>query len=470
MKHPITLAQARAEGRDPLSIFRADRAQLLDPGWLARIESGAPLMFWGEEDDEEEDDGEGEPCGYEICGDVGIVDIEGPIAQRGWMCIDGYDSIARNIEAALADSRVGSVLLRINSPGGTAAGAFEWTRRMRDAIVASKKRCVAYADEMALSGAYAVACAADEIIVPETGCVGSVGVIASMVSRAKKNTLDGYDVRVIQAGDEKADGHPDLPIDPAAVKREQQAVDAFAAVFHRWVGERRGMTVDTVAGLEAGIKMGPDAVASRLADRVQGFHALVADMQRRNMAASPMNTAAPFARATTHTATRKTMNEELTAALTSITGESDTEKAVAAIVEKHAALTSTVEALTRDVAAANARAQAAEARAAGVERDAIITAAKAAGQWAPSLEGFLGTLSVEQLRAWSTTAPRVVPLGEIRGPVDPKGQGDAAGAMPADVATAVAKARDGGWKTLTAREKHAITTHSATLAATLRAG
>ena len=469
MKYPLTLAQARAEGRDPLSIFRADRAQLLDPAWLSRIESGAPLMFWGEEDDDEEDDGEEEPCGYELAGDVGIVDIEGPIAQRGWMCIDGYDSIARNIEAALVDSRVGSVLLRINSPGGTAAGAFEWTRRMRDSIVAAKKRCVAYADEMALSGAYAVACVADEIVVPETGCVGSVGVIASMVSRAKKNTIDGYDVRVIQAGDEKADGHPDLPIDPAAVKREQVAVDAFAAVFHRWVGERRGMTVDAVAGLEAGIKMGPEAIATRLADRVQGFHALIADMQRRNASAASPITAAPFARATA-TTTRKTMNEELHAALTAATGEADVERAVAAILDKHAATAATVEALTRDVAAANTRAAAAEARAAGVERDAIITAAKAAGQWAPSLDSFLGTLSVEQLRAWSTTAPRVVPVGEIKGPVDPKGQEGAAGAMPADVAAAVAKARDGGWKTLTAREKHAITTHNATLAATLRAG
>jgi hypothetical protein len=42
--------------------------------------------------------------------------------------------------------------------------------------------------------------------------------------------------------------------------------------------------------------------------------------------------------------------------------------------------------------------------------------------------------------------------------------------MPAEVAAAVAKARDGGWKTLTAREKHAITQHNATLAQTLRAG
>lgn len=464
MKHPITLAQARLEGRDPLSLFRADRALLLDPAWLARIESGAPLMFWGEDDDEEDDDHE-EPCGYEMHGSVAVVDVEGPIAQRGWFCVDGYDSISASIEAALADSRAESVLLRLNSPGGAAAGAFEWTRRMRDAVVASKKRCVAYADEMAFSGAYAVACVADEIVVPETGCVGSVGVIASMVSRSKKNTMDGFDVRVIQNGAEKADGHPDLPIDPEAVAREQRSVDQLASIFHRWVGERRGMTADAVASLEAGVRMGGEAVAARLADRVQGWHALVAEMQRRAPAAPMNNTsAAPFARAT---ATRKTMNEDLTAALTAATGETDIEKAVGLLIEKNAAYGRTVEALTVDLGAANTRAQAAEARVATIERDAIMSSAKAAGQWAPSLDAFLGTLSVDQLRAWSTTAPRVVPQGEIQAPTGPSAP---TGAMPPAVAAAVAKARDNGWKSLTARERHTVTEHNPTLAATLRAG
>lgn len=469
MKHPITLAQARLEGRDPLSLFRADRALLLDPAWLARIESGAPLMFWGEDD--EEDDGEGEePCGYELHGNVAVVDVEGPIAQRGWFCVDGYDSITASVEAALADSRAESVLLRLNSPGGAAAGAFEWTRRMRDAVVASKKRCVAYADEMAFSGAYAVACVADEIVVPETGCVGSVGVIASMVSRSKKNTMDGFDVRVIQNGAEKADGHPDLPIDPEAVAREQRSVDQLASIFHRWVGERRGMTVDSVAALEAGVRMGGEAVAARLADRVLGWHALVSEMQRRapTAPAAPMNntSAAPFARSTT-TTTRKTMNEELIAALAAATGETDIEKAVGLMIEKHAAAARTIEALTADLGAANTRVQAAEARADKNERDAILTSAKNAGQWTPSLDALLSTLTIDQLRVWSTTAPRVVPAGEIQ---QPGGPAQGSGAMPPEVAAAVAKARDGGWKALTAREKHAITQHNPTLAQNLRAG
>ena len=80
MKHPITLAQALAEGRDPLHILGADRALLLDTSWLARVEAGAPLMFWGEDDEEEDDVPESTP--YELTNGVAVLDIEGPLAQR----------------------------------------------------------------------------------------------------------------------------------------------------------------------------------------------------------------------------------------------------------------------------------------------------------------------------------------------------------------------------------------------------
>ena len=52
-------------------------------------------------------------------------DIEGPLAQRGWFCIEGYDTVADHLTQALADPRVTSVLLRLNSPGGAAAGVVE---------------------------------------------------------------------------------------------------------------------------------------------------------------------------------------------------------------------------------------------------------------------------------------------------------------------------------------------------------
>lgn len=580
MKRPLTLAEMRAEGRDPLSLLSTDRAVLVDPAWLARVGAGAPLMFW----DDDEEERPAEP--YAASGGVAVVDVEGPIAQRGWMCADGYDTVCGNLEAALADPAVRTVLLRINSPGGAAAGAFEWTGRMRELVVASRKRCVAYADEMACSGAYAVACVADEIVTPETGVVGSVGVIASMVSWAKANEAEGIDFRAITSGAEKADGCPNLPLDEAAIARAQREVDTIAGVFHRWVATRRGMTPEAVRALEAGVRMGAEAVATRLADRVLGYHALLAELTaaasaapsrgplspnagaRRAATRHPMTTrssASPSAprmdagpthdvgsrvrvaidpphmagqatgevreavltyaygivfdgmeaegvhhwyveselaaegagegaagempmdasRANTPAARRgaprRILSEQTLAALSAATGESDPDKAVSALltrvkdagasVEKLstdlAARDTTIERLSTDLAASREADLAAQTRIEGIERAAEIAAAKAEGKWSPSLESFLGTLSVAQLRTWRASAPRVVPEGEIKAPAE-EPRSDAQ--MPAEIGAIVAKAHADGWKSLSAGERHAVQSFDKTLAARLRGG
>lgn len=457
----LTLDDLRARGRDPVALLRAASPLLLDPAWIERLTDGAPLLFWDDEDDGEDLPA---PHPYLLTNGIAIVSVLGPIAQRGWMCLPGYDTLAGALEKALADPAAKVVLLRINSPGGAAAGAFEWTRRMRDLVVASGKRCIAYADEMALSGAYAVACVADEIVVPETGSAGSVGVIASMTSRARQNDLEGVDVRVIRAGAEKADGHPDLPLDDAAIAREQATVDRIAGVFHRWVSERRGLAVDAVVALQAGIRMGPEAVASGLADRVQGYHALLASL-------TPMAPQAPASRLPTGAtrATRTTMDETLLAALVAATGETDPAQQASALVALRTradAAEASLARMTEDHAAALSRAQVAEQRAEGLERDRELEAAKAAGQWTPALDGFLATLSVPQLRAWRSTAPRAVPEGEIK---PPSTQPAPDAQLPASVAALVAKAHDVGWKALSADEKHALTRHDKNLAARLRA-
>ena len=160
------------------------------------------------------------------------------------------------------------------------------------------------------------------------------------------------------------------------------------------------------------------------------------------------------------------MQDTTIAALTAATGETDPEAAVLALLSQREQTTATVQRLSSDIAAANERAAAAQARVAEIERGAEIEAAKAAGQWSPALDGFLGSLSVEQLRAWRTSAPRVVPAGEVQPPSAPASGADAD--IPQAVASLVAKARESGWAALSAREKHAIASHDSALASRLR--
>lgn len=160
------------------------------------------------------------------------------------------------------------------------------------------------------------------------------------------------------------------------------------------------------------------------------------------------------------------MQDTTIAALTAATGETDPEAAVLALLSQREQTTATVQRLSSDIAAANDRATAAQARVAEIERGAEIEAAKAAGQWSPALDGFLGSLSVEQLRAWRASAPRVVPAGEVQPPTAPAHSHPAS--TPAKVAEAVAKAEASGWHSLSGGEKAAITRHDKALADALR--
>lgn len=220
----------------------------------------------------EDDEGE-DRLPYELDGGLATLSVRGALAQRGgrFYCWSwpGYDTLAADLSRALADERVRTVALVIDSPGGVVAGLFDAVRAMRAAVEASGKRVVAISDERCFSAAYALACVADEIIVPETGGAGSVGVIGGMTSYAKALAAAGIDSRVYASGAEKADGHPALPISKEADARAQQTVSEFGAVFRRWVADRRKMTPEAIAATEAGVRYGAAAVSAGLADRMQ---------------------------------------------------------------------------------------------------------------------------------------------------------------------------------------------------------
>ena len=165
------------------------------------------------------------------------------------------------------------------------------------------------------------------------------------------------------------------------------------------------------------------------------------------------------------------MDDTLLAAIAAATGETDPAKAAGALASLSARATAAEQSLSRMTADHNAaleRAQAAEQRAEAMERAAEIEAAKASRQWTASLDGFLATLSVPQLRAWRATAPAAVPTGEIKAPAEaPRADSQ----LAPEVAEIVAKARTGGgWKALSPAEKHALTASNPKLAAEIRAG
>lgn len=207
---------------------------------------------------------------YQRDGALAVVQIDGPLDQRGsrWGWWDGYDRIAARVCAALLDQQVGVVVLRINSPGGVVAGCFEAVATILRAKKASGKQIHVIVDEQACSAAYALATVGNVISVPQTGEVGSVGVIATYFNYSESLKKEGVRVAVITSGKFKADGSPIVPWDDAMIERMRAEVLYTAGLFFDLVAANRKLKVDTLQGFNAGTYYGAAAVEVGLADRV----------------------------------------------------------------------------------------------------------------------------------------------------------------------------------------------------------
>jgi len=211
----------------------------------------------------------------EIADGVAVLSIDGPLEHKGgdsWFSFwQNYEDLARDFQLILNDDNVSAVIMKFDSPGGECAGLNESVALMQKMKVASGKPVVAYVDEACYSAAYALAMVADEIYLPESGGVGSIGVITAMCDVTKLNERQGLRVEVIASGSKKTDGHPSVPLTEGAIKRTRRTVDKLANSFFELVSAGRGLPVATIQGFEAGTFTGADAVSAGLADGVMSL-------------------------------------------------------------------------------------------------------------------------------------------------------------------------------------------------------
>ena len=261
---------------------------------------------------------------------VAVVRVRGMLCASDWWG-ETYPDVLERVGAAFEASEVRAVVLALDSPGGTTSGLFDAMRRLRTAkavAAAAGKRLVAHVATQATSAAYGLASCCDEVVVDETACVGSIGVLSTLSSRVDQLAQEGVDVRVIASGAEKTDGHPAVPISEAAVARAQERVAALAELFFSEIAAGRpSLTVDAQRALEAGVRYGRQAIAAGLADRVGTLDALLASLAP----AAPAPPPTTFAPRTGAMTTRTTMNEALAALIAAKTGETDPERQLGAL-------------------------------------------------------------------------------------------------------------------------------------------
>jgi len=197
------------------------------------------------------------------------ITIHGPLLNRaeilcGELCVDGYDRITADIEAAMADPACLGIFLDIDSPGGMVNGCFELSDRIRD--WSADKPIVAFTDGLACSAAYAVACAATELHGALTAMIGSIGVIYGRLDTSARDADKGLATHFFTTGTRKAFGHPELALGEQELAETQAEIDKLGAMFFDRVAIARGLTVDAVRDLQAGYFLTDDAIAHGLAD------------------------------------------------------------------------------------------------------------------------------------------------------------------------------------------------------------
>jgi signal peptide peptidase SppA len=195
--------------------------------------------------------------------------------------LTSYQSIQAQLDQALNDPGVNTILLNINSNGGQVSGCFD----LVDHIYNSRgtKPIIAISNESAYSAAYALGSAADKLYVTRTAGVGSVGVIALHADISKKLENDGIKYTAIKAGKHKDDLSPYKSLTPTAKETIQAKVNDTYDLFVNTVARNRGLDPEIIYSTEAKTYDGQKAVDLGLADKVTTYDNVINTYGGNNM-------------------------------------------------------------------------------------------------------------------------------------------------------------------------------------------
>jgi len=206
-----------------------------------------------------------------------VVDVDGEIDRDGRA---SADIVAEGLKSAFAHPGTKGVLLRINSPGGSPVQAGEIYAEVRRLRAKHPDIPVhAVVEEMAASGGYYVAAAADRIYVNPASLVGSIGVIIDGFGFV--GTIDklGIERRVLTAGENKAFLDPFSPLPEKQREYAQAMLADIHAQFISAVREGRGTRLKETPDMFSGLVWnGQRAVEIGLADAVGSVDSVARDV------------------------------------------------------------------------------------------------------------------------------------------------------------------------------------------------
>lgn len=211
---------------------------------------------------------------------VAVIPVTGPIFRYAnlFTRISGATStqeIATDLQAALDDKTVRSIILNIDSPGGEANGINE----LADMVYAARgqKRVVAYIGGLGASAAYWIASAASEVVIDDIGLAGSIGAACEIVLSDSEEGKKRYQIVSRNAPNKR----PDLRTEEGRSK-VAETIDALGDVFVAKVSRNLGVDPEKIPemGDHGGLRVGEGAVKAGLAHRLGSLESLITELAK----------------------------------------------------------------------------------------------------------------------------------------------------------------------------------------------
>lgn len=172
---------------------------------------------------------------------VPVVRLSGVIASGGLLGSRGLsiENVAPLLKRAFDMRGAKAVALAVNSPGGSPVQSALIGQRIRLLAAEKDVKVIAFVEDVAASGGYWLACAADEIIVDPSSIVGSIGVISAGFGFQDLIARIGVERRMHTSGERKSMLDPFRPEKAEDVERLHRLQAEIHDGFKDWVRERR---------------------------------------------------------------------------------------------------------------------------------------------------------------------------------------------------------------------------------------
>jgi protease-4 len=208
-------------------------------------------------------------AGAIVGGRSGHDPINGPVV--------GSETLIEHLRDAREDSSIRAIVLRIDSPGGSATASDAiWRELMLTRSERADRPIVASMSDLAASGGYYIAMPADVIVAQPSTLTGSIGIFGGKFVVGGAYEKLGADIESVSVGRRAEMNSPARPYNPDELSRVQAQLEAFYRQFIQKVADARAATPEEIDRVAQGrVWSGHQAVEQGLVDALGGLRTAV---------------------------------------------------------------------------------------------------------------------------------------------------------------------------------------------------